>query len=152
MGIEGIKQLHTEDVSNTTLTPTTDIGTVRWEGQNEYVYVYNAGGSDIPPGYGCCLTGVTGHSVTISSVSNITPCLGVVQNATLVTASYGWVLKRGFMNLEASTISAFASGQNLQLGINGVFSDALTNAGAEGRGLAVVATLGSGWCRVMCNG
>ena len=155
MSIDGIKQLHTESVSNTTLTPSTDLGTVRWKNQNEYVYAYNAGNSEIPPGIGVIVTGVTGASMTLTSVTQVSPAFGVVENATFATAAYGWVLTKGFVKLEVHANSAIATGDNLVLGVAGVWSERAISTGfvaTDAHALASTASGGSVFARVNCNG
>ena len=72
-------------------------------GDEDYVFVYNAGNSQISPTYGAVLSAVSGYSVTVSSVTSVDFLIGVCKHATLTTATYGWLMTRGFCQVELST-------------------------------------------------
>ncbi len=99
LNFEGISPVLTESVSSVTLTNSVDLGTVRTFHGEEYVYVYNDTSGTVGIGQGVVMSGYTGMSVTVSSTTFFNVCIGVVKHATLTTASYGWVLTRGFTNL-----------------------------------------------------
>jgi hypothetical protein len=69
-----------ESVSSVTLTPDVEVGTRRREGDEDYIYVYNAGNSQILPGNGCILSAVTGYSISLSSVTSIDQFIGIVKH------------------------------------------------------------------------
>lgn len=107
---------------------------------DEYLFVYNAGGEQADPGLAVTCSGVTGYSVTISTTVSALVALGVVKHATLTTATYGWVLTRGFATYEAG--GTVAAGDGLSVAADGVF---VITSGITGPvyGKAMVAT-GSG--------
>lgn len=113
--------VHFETVSNVTASPSVDVGTRRVEGDEEYIYVYNNGNSQINPGNGAILTAVTGYSVTLSSLTN-TQFFGVCKHATLTTTTYGWLLRRGFVEGKMHADESAAVGALLGPGVDGVFA------------------------------
>ena len=145
MGISGRQEIFDESVSAVTLTPSNTIGTTRYEGENKYLYVFNAGGEQISPGLGVTISAVTGYSVTVSSVTSVNPCIGVVENATLTTDTFGWVVTRGFVSIEMTAQTGIAASEPIILGTNGVHARA---TGATGYAFAPhgfgVGTIGSG--------
>lgn len=93
-----------ESVSAVTLIPSVDLGSRRtWKGE-DYVYCYNAGGGSINAEYGAnMITGASGYSIAGTGVTDA--CLapvGVVKHATLITASYGWVMTKGYTNVHSA--------------------------------------------------
>ena len=89
-------------------------------GQRDYVYVHNAGNSDIPPTYAIVpATSATGYSGTITSVAR-DPMFGVVVHATLTTGAYGWVCYRG-PNVRVCVASAIVTGAQIALSTVGSF-------------------------------
>lgn len=117
------KQIFFESVSAVTATNSVELGTTRQEGEDVYCYVYNAGGEDISQTYGCALSAVTGYSVTVSSLTNV-DLFGHVKNATLTTATYGWVLRRGFAAVEMGANNSAAAGALLCPGADGTYAHA----------------------------
>lgn len=99
-----------------------EVGTTCREGDEEYRFVYNAGGSDIKPSYGCVLSGVSGYSVTLSSTTSVDLLAGVVKHATIPAAYYGWVLTKGFCQVEMEADNSAAAGQLLALAADGEFA------------------------------
>lgn len=110
-----------ESVSNVTATNSVDLGTVRLVSGEEYVYVYNDGGSQISVGYGAVMSGNTGMSVTVSATTFFNVCIGVVKHATLTTATYGWLLTKGFTNVKMEASNSGIVGTPLYLGLDGTF-------------------------------
>lgn len=114
-------------VSMVTATPGAndpDVGTKTTIDGNDYIFVYNAGNSQISVGRGAVCSAVTGYSVTVSSVAS-TPgagMIGVCKHATLTTGTYGWLLTRGFANV--ATVNALAIGDGLCVGADGAFENA----------------------------
>lgn len=95
------------------------LGSQIQEAGNWYRYVYNAGNSQISPGYGACMTNVSGWSVTVSSVTGANVLVGVVKHATLTTGTYGWLLTNGFTTVRAG--NSLTSGHMLVLSTDGEF-------------------------------
>lgn len=115
-----------ETVSAVTATKPTYIGlgTLRYEANEIYQYVYNGGGEQIAPTYGCTLqSGSTNYTVTITSIASYTVGFGLVKNATITTGTYGWVLKMGIATFEGGTASHSIQG-GLVMGADGVFEPA----------------------------
>lgn len=110
-------------ISNVSNGADAEIGTIRYYAGDEYRYVYNTGTNDVLPGHGVTVSGVgiSGYSVVISSVSQEDVCLGVVKHATLSASCYGWVLTRGFVNVEMGLAVSCATCDPLMLGVSGVF-------------------------------
>jgi hypothetical protein len=97
-----------------------EVGTRVSAGDEDYVFVYNAGNSEIAPGNGAVLSAVTGYSVTVSSVAGDL-LAGVCKNATLATGAYGWLVTKGFTAVEMDADSAASAGDILQLAADGTF-------------------------------
>lgn len=87
-----------------------ELGTRVFVGGNEYLYVYNAGSSQISVGRAAVLSGVTGYSVTVSSTAYADHVVGVCYHSTLTTGTYGWLLTRGIGTIITSTSVALATG------------------------------------------
>ncbi len=104
------------------------LGQEREENGIWYRYVYNAGNSQVSPGYAMCgISGAsTAASATISTAVN-TPLKGFVYHATLTTGTYGWVAFKGLLKFVAS--STVAAGDVLQVGANGALHTAATFPG-----------------------
>lgn len=115
-----------ESVSNVTLTPSVDLGTVRVVNGEEYVYVYNDSNTSLPVGYGAVMSGNTGMSVTVSSATYFNACIGVVKHATMASLTYGWLLTRGFSNIKMHASSSGLVGGPVALTVAGVFQDIQT--------------------------
>jgi hypothetical protein len=134
-----------ESVSAVTATPDVAVGTYRREGDEEYIYVYNACNSDIPPSYGCILSAVSGYSVSLSSVTDTGFGVGIIKHATLTTGTYGWMMIKGFAQFEMGADNSCAAGVNLSLGTDGVFAARSISTGVLGNapGVAMSATASS---------
>jgi len=98
-------------------------------GGNEYVYVYNAGNSQISPGYAAVpASGCTSpYSCTVSSTAGQNLAVGLCKNATLTTGTYGYLLYRGVGKATAS--ATVAAGDNACLGVDGALASAVTYPG-----------------------
>ncbi len=98
----GLPVAYEEPISAVTATNSVDLGSRRVHKGESYVYAYNAGASQVSPSYGVKLvTGASGYSVAVTSLTDTAhPCVGVVKHVTLTTATYGWVMTKGFLNLE----------------------------------------------------
>lgn len=110
-----------ETVSSVTATNSVIPGTL-WADTsgNQYVYVYNAGNSQISQGLAAVISGLSGYSVTVSSVAGTDGFpVGIAKNATLTTATYGWLMYRGFSGFTAQASDSFATGDAICLGTDG---------------------------------
>ena len=115
-----------EGVSGVTATPGPndgELGFRRWKNGKEYLRVYNDCNSTIPPGYGVVLqSGVSGYSITLSSVTSADLICGVSQSTSMPTGNYGWVVTKGITAIEMGATSAsVAAGALCELGANGLF-------------------------------
>ncbi len=116
----GRPQTFNESVSAVTATNTVELGTIREQGGDRYVYVYNAGNSQANPGLLLTITALTGYSVTISTTTSISPVFGVVKHATMTTGTYGWMLTKGQAPLRAEASTGLAVADPLVAGTDGV--------------------------------
>lgn len=130
------RMLWPESVSAVTATKSADIplGAVRYEddatyGYREYQYVYNSGGEQINPTYGCKQSALTAYSVTVTATSQLHVGFGLVVNATLTTGTYGWVLKRGVATFIADTAQSFSINDGICLSTDGKFGPASAISG-----------------------
>lgn len=125
-----------------------EVGTMRREGDEEYVFVYNAGNSQIPPSYAAVVSAVSGYSVTLSSVTSVDFPVGVVKHATLTTGTYGWLMTRGFCQVEMEADNSAAAGQLLALAADGEFALKSNSTGyptpALGKTMEAIASGASG--------
>lgn len=122
MAFSSVGPIAFESVSAVTATNSVELGTRVSVGGNDYVYVYNAGNSQISKGFGATVSGTTGYSVTVSAVTMLDFAVGVCKNATLTTGTYGWLLTRGFSTFVAGASDSFTTGDVLALAVDGVFA------------------------------
>lgn len=149
MSFYGISPVLFESVSNTTGTlgvNSPELGyKVQYAGE-DYVYIYNAGGTDVSPGYAVVLNATTGYSCTISSVTNAGGAFGLVKHATIAAGEYGFVLTRGFIDaVNGMASTAPAAGNIVELAANGKFtvSNIQLATGAAGVPFGVVQSAGA---------
>lgn len=119
------------------------------EGGDAYVLAYNGGNSEIPPGYGCVLqSGAVNMTMTISAVTSADLVVGVVKHSTIPTASYGYLITKGFTEVEmGATSGSVASRGLLEIGANGVFvpvSNTTANGPVLGQALEAIVSSASG--------
>ena len=95
----------------------------------EYVFVYNVGSSTANIGHLCIVSAVSGYSVTVSSVTNTDFAVGAVKHSALATGEYGWLLTRGFMEIEMSPNNSAAVAQMLNCGPDGGFAQVSNTTG-----------------------
>lgn len=107
----------------------------------KYVYIYNAGTTQISKGNVCVpATATAGYSCTVSSAVYGQP-VGVCVHATLTTGTYGWVATKG--TVEVSAASACAQGTALCVGANGAFATYVCGTTGKEYGYSVSASSGS---------
>ena len=120
------------------------VGDVRHDGANHYRYVYNAGNSAIPTGYGAILSGVSGYSVSVSSTTSVDLLVGVAVN-TISTGYYGYVLEKGFCQVQMGANLSAAAGALLILAADGTFTAKTISTGYVAPGLVkAMAAIASG--------
>ncbi len=100
-----------------------ELGTRVCEGGNEYTLVYNGGTSQVSVGRGAVVSGVSGYTVTVSSVVTTDSLFGVCKHATLTTGTYGWLVTRGFAPVMASAAVSIVVGDAVILGVDGYFTN-----------------------------
>lgn len=139
----GIRELFKETVSAVTATAPADLtpGTIRFEGDKEYQYVYNGGGASAMVGAYVRSTSTSGYTVTVTGTSQLAIPFGIVQSVTLTTGGYGWVLKRGTTTFIADTNSSFAIGQGICVGTDGKW----INASAAAKFVVASGTTTTSW-------
>lgn len=127
----GSEILQNESVSNVTLANSVIPGMVRCDDSgNQYVYAYNTSNSQISQGqFAVLATGVSGYSVSVTNVTLQDMAIGVARNATMATASYGWLMYRGFSPISTDGVSG-VTGQVLALGALGNFQVLTAAAGS----------------------
>lgn len=126
------------------------LGDVCEDTNGHYVLVYNDNTASAPVGYGLVLNaGATNYSCTISSATSADLLIGVVTNTSIVSAGYGWALRKGFgtVQMGASSGTVLTKGL-LQLGAGGLFfpKSNSTNSkdNAVGCAMATIITSASG--------
>ena len=111
--------------SHVTATPGAnhpEVGTTMRDGDESYIWVQNIGSSTASVSYGCVVSGVSGYSVTVSSVSGVDFLVGFVKHADIPTDSYGWLCTKGFTQIEMSASDSCTAGQGLMVGLNGTLA------------------------------
>lgn len=106
-----------------------NVGDVARIGDEEYRFVHNAGNSQILPGDGVILSAVSGYSVTLSSTTGVDILVGVVKHATLATAAYGYVVTKGFTQVNMGANLSAAAGGLLVLAADGKFTNKTVSTG-----------------------
>lgn len=121
---------------------------------NEYLFVYNAGLSVTQNQIVVLQSGSSGYSVTGSSVVGADPVMGVAANVALANAKYGWIMTRGFCDVEPA--SATVSGMMLIAGTDGQASDPVAGASTGTTGFVFAraqeqtAACGAAKCYINC--
>lgn len=147
----GYKEISNVPVSQICATAQAQLGDRIIRGGVEYVYVYNAGNSQISKTFGAVCSGVSGYSVTVSSTAGDVAA-GYAANATFATADYGWLAVRGFVNIEATANTGLTAGDSVILGVDGVSTayDAASTSPINGKMQFTTASGGSGVALVNC--
>lgn len=125
-----------ESVSNVTATNSVELGTRRTVAGNDYIYVYNSGNAQIsvgmPAGIGPNSMN-SGYSVSVSNAASQLGgelVVGVCYHATLTTATYGWLLTKGFcVGVPDASQVSMNSGDRLAIGVDGGFVSYPVSAG-----------------------
>ena len=142
------QQYINEGVSAVTATPSVEVGMERIVGQEKYIYVYNVGSSTIGVSYGAVVSAVSGYSVTVSSTTSVDFLIGVCKHTAIPTGSYGWLMTRGFSQIEMGTDNSGAVGNVIELGTDGAFASVSNTTGNKGptvgKLMEAIASAGSG--------
>jgi hypothetical protein len=124
-------------------------------GDEDYLFVYNNGNSQISPTYCATVSAVTGYSVTVSTVTSVDFIVGVCKHATLTTGTYGWLVTKGFVQVQMGTNASAAAGDNLTASTDGTFAGVTSGIGFYGQRLgkamsaAASATSGPAFVSIM---
>lgn len=131
-----------------------EVGTTRREGDEEYLFVYNTGSSTIGVSYGAVCSGVSGYSVTVSSTTSVDLLMGVCKHVAIPTGSYGWLMTKGFCQVEMEADNSAAAGQLLALAADGEFALKSNSTGyptpAVGKTMEAIASGASGTAFIKC--
>jgi hypothetical protein len=118
--------------SLTTATPGAndpEVGQVMRDGDENYIFVYNASNSEIKTGDVCCVSAVSGYSVTASTTTAVDLAVGVCKHASIATGYYGWLLTRGFGQVNMHADNSVAAGGALVCGDLGKFFNKTISTG-----------------------
>ncbi len=105
------------------------VGDVRTVGNENYLYCYNNGNSQILPGDGVVVSAVSGYSVTLSSTTGVDLLVGIVKHSTIATGYYGYVCTRGFTQVNMGANLSAAAGALLVLAADGKFTNKTISTG-----------------------
>lgn len=133
-----------------------ELGTrTNYEGR-EYVFVYNAGGQTINPGYGAVPnSAATNMTVTVSAATSNDVVVGVCRNAAIADGYYGWLVTKGITPIQMGATSGTVAARGLvEIGANGVFVPVSNTTGngapAVGVALAAIVSSASGNAYISC--
>lgn len=148
-------EVYFESVSAVTATPSVEVGRRRSEGDERYIYVYNAGNSQISPGYAAIVSAVSGYSVTVSSVTSVDVPVGFCKHATLTTGTYGWLVTHGFCQGVMAANHSAAVGSPLVLAADGALAQKSISTGypaaAMAKAMEAISSGVSGSIFVFCS-
>jgi hypothetical protein len=144
MSLYGADPVSFESVSAVTATPSTELGQVRMFAGELYEYVYAV--KEIPVGYGCVKTGTSGHSVAATGSVSGEMAAGFCKHAAISSGSYGWVLKKGVVDLKNGRAGTAPSvNQVVRLGADGaVVCDLMVATSAIDHGFIAGKVLSAG--------
>jgi hypothetical protein len=117
-------------------------------GDEDYLFVYNAGGSTLGASYGATVSAVTGYSVTVSTTTSVDFIVGVCKHADIPSGSYGWIVTKGFAQVEMGANNSAAAGGMIGPGTDGAFGtivSGIANYGnTVGKAMEAIASGASG--------
>lgn len=145
-------------VSMVTATPGVndpEVGTRLRYGDEDYIFVYNTGASQISTGFGAVVSAVTGYSVTVSSTTAADIAIGFCKHATIAAGSYGWLLTKGFGKVTDASGNGIAVAGMLTLADDGKVQIKTISTGfmgnAIGKAMGAIASAGSGDAYINCG-
>lgn len=109
-----------------------EVGTMCEHDGAEYRFVYNDGNSQITPGHAAVLSAVAGYSCTVSSTTSVDFAVGVCKHATLTTGTYGWLMTKGFGQVQMGANESCAAGALLVLASDGKLANKTSGIGYTG--------------------
>lgn len=120
MAFYGADPILFESVSAVTATPSVELGTERVHSGERYKYVYAA--KTVSMGIGAVLTGTSGNTIVATGAVSGEFCAGVVKHESIVSGSYGWILKCGVVDMTNGRASTAPSvNQVIRLSADGTF-------------------------------
>ena len=156
MAVHGVGPIVFESVSNVTATPSVELGTRRLYQGEEYEYVYAS--TTVPVGYGGAYTGTSGHTVVATGIVSGEYAAGFCKHATIAGGTYGWLLKKGVVDLKngrAGTLPVI--NDLLYMGADGAVvtdvkpvTSAIDHGHIVGKVLSAGASGGTGASLVLC--
>lgn len=151
---QGISPIAFESVSNVTATPSVEIGARRVFNGEEYVYFCNAMASAATQGIAMTISGLSGYSLTRSSLAGADIAVCFVKHADVPAASYAWGLTRGLVQAHFS--STMTTGVLVSIGLDGIVQTYTTatsfDPGILGKVISAATANGQGLCFVRCFG
>ena len=112
-----------------------NVGDVARDGDEHYLFIYNNGNSVIKTGDGVIVSAVSGYSVTISSTTGVDVLVGVCKHASINTGYYGYVVTKGWSQVNMGADFSAAAGAMLILAADGKFTAKTCATGYAGAGL-----------------
>lgn len=128
-GVDPVKFVGVSHVTDALGANHPEVGTRTVYDGEEYVWAYNDGNSQISPSYGATILANSGVSVSISSTSSDDMFVGVCKHATITTGAYGWLLTKGFCNVEMEADTSAVTGALLVPAADGEFADKSASTG-----------------------
>lgn len=105
------------------------VGDVIRDGDENYIFVYNAGNSMITVGDGVIVSAVSGYSVTLSSTTSVDILVGINKHSTISTGYYGYVCTKGWSQVNMGANLSAAAGALLILAADGKFTNKTISTG-----------------------
>lgn len=125
-----------------------ELGTRRIVGDEEYVFVYNAGNTPITVGDAVTISATSGYSVTVTMATGVGCVIGVCKHQSITTDAYGWLLTRGFTQINMHADNSVAVNGLLVNGTDGKFAPKSIStdnpARTIGAAMSAIASAGSG--------
>lgn len=156
MAFYGLAPISFESVSQVTATNTVELGTLRIEAGEVYEYVY--AGKDLNQGFVGVYSGTSGKTLVATGAVSGEMAGGAVKHATIPSGSYGWVLKKGVVDLCNGRASTAPSvDQVVRLAADGkiccdvmVVTSAIEGGHIFGKVLSAGASGGTGSSKALC--
>lgn len=141
-----ISPIFMKSISMVTAVADVELGTERVESGAVYRYIHNCGGSTASVGKGMSrpVSAVAGlYSASVSGASGDV-CLGFVKHVDIPAGEYGWIVKRGTVNVDAGASASFAAGPSPKsLGALGLVATVSAGYAVIGETISAVASGGS---------
>jgi hypothetical protein len=116
----------------------------------EYRWIHNASNSDAALGESLITTGLSGYSLTNTSLAAVDLPMCGVKHVTIPTGGYGWGLTRGIMEA-AKITSTLVTGIMVTIGADGDLATFLKDTFPTGPLVGRVLSSGTGTAKVYCK-